>query len=693
MPKITILFSVCFSIFAGILYFIYNPNRIIPVEYNFVVGQIADHDIVAPFDFDVFKLEEVVKREQQLAQEKISPVYKVSDVLTFNSLKNLDFIFKPFYTNNNFLDIKNILHRNAFFLSDQTINALMETTTLTRCYHYLSDQLAYIFNIGIIPADYATNTIIISKEQGVITYNTKQLFKLSEAKKRILEKAPVEIPPKVLEELFNTLLVENIVIDEEKTNIERYKAKENVPLTDGKVLKNELIIGKNQKVTAEDFRKMESLIKYQSEMRIDYNMNKIMLSALGFFLISLFILVLYHKVLQLFFDKEFMNYQENLILYIFLFLPILFTILFHHYFELSILLIPYSLSIIIITYIYQAETSFFLNILLMIYISFFLNWVMVTPLILSLSNAGVILSIKKLKYKQNDFFNTFFLIASAILVHLIFSLLRNESISLFLRNILFSSIGIITSIIIAALIITVLQKKLNIASKENLFQLTDFDHPLLRKMQKLTPGTYHHSIIVGNLAESAAEAIGADHLLARVGSYFHDVGKMENAKFFIENDFSASELHEQLMPFESVKIIKNHVQDGVNLALKEALPRNVISIIQQHHGTSIIRYFYHKAKEANLIIDEKDFCYEGPKPQNKEAAIVMIADIIESTTKSLKHISEEMIQKVLDDTISRLIIDNQLNEAPITLQELEHVKKAMKPILLGIYRKRIEYPE
>ncbi len=147
------------------------------------------------------------------------------------------------------------------------------------------------------------------------------------------------------------------------------------------------------------------------------------------------------------------------------------------------------------------------------------------------------------------------------------------------------------------------------------------------------------------------------------------------------------------MPYESAKIIRNHVADGVHLASKEKLPKNVIAIMQQHHGTSLIRYFYHKAKESNLIINDEDFRYEGPKPQTREAAIVMIADIIESTSKSLTEWSEEIVQKLLNDTISRLLHEDQLNEAPITLQELEIIKKAMMPIILGIYRKRIEYPE
>jgi hypothetical protein len=258
---------------------------------------------------------------------------------------------------------------------------------------------------------------------------------------------------------------------------------------------------------------------------------------------------------------------------------------------------------------------------------------------------------------------------------------------------LWGLLSIIISAIGLMIFVPIIEKKLNMATKGVLLELLDFNNPLLKKLSVVVPGTYHHSLIVGNLAESAAEAIGANYLLARVGSYYHDIGKMENPQIFIENNADSNEYHDKMLANESAVLIKKHINDGVSMAKKYNLPKKVIDIIRQHHGTGKIKYFFNKAREMELDIDESQFEYQGPKPQTKEAAIVMIADIVESTTKSLNDFSEDKIKQVLDDTVSRLIQEEQLDEAPLTIKELKIIKKNMLPILLGVYRKRLEYPE
>jgi putative nucleotidyltransferase with HDIG domain len=349
--------------------------------------------------------------------------------------------------------------------------------------------------------------------------------------------------------------------------------------------------------------------------------------------------------------------------------------------------------VLLIALIFNPHIGILYNFINLIFVSLFLNWSFINPAILSIAAFGGIIALKRMKKRQEYYPLTLYLLLSYFIVITAVSLIRFENFSIYLWHLLWGIISSVTAIVGLILIVPLVERKLNMATKQILLELLDFDNPLLQRMSKITPGTYHHSLIVGNLAESAAEAVGANHLLARVGSYYHDIGKIENPQFFIENNPNSTELHDKMMANESALLIKQHINDGLSLAKKYNLPKPIIEIIKQHHGTGQIRYFYMKAQETNLDIDEEQFYYNGPKPRSKEAAIVMIADIVESTTKSMEDFSETVIKKILDDTVFKLVNDGQLDETPLTLKELDIIKTYMLPIITGVYRKRLEYPE
>jgi len=244
----------------------------------------------------------------------------------------------------------------------------------------------------------------------------------------------------------------------------------------------------------------------------------------------------------------------------------------------------------------------------------------------------------------------------------------------------------------AYFIVPKIEKILEIATRQKLLDLMDYNNPLMRRLAKEAQGTYYHSLVVGNLAEACAEAISANPMIARVGSYYHDIGKLECPDHFIENIPDVN-IHDTLDPRESARIIKNHVQHGLNMAKKAKLPKVIIDIIQQHHGDSKIRYFLNKANEMGLEYEPENFHYTFPKPKTKEAVIVMISDIVESTVKASFDQSEANIKRIIDDTINNLLADEQLTEALITIRDLEIIKKTILPILCSIHRKRIEYPK
>ncbi|WP_407941594.1 HD family phosphohydrolase [Metabacillus schmidteae] len=232
-----------------------------------------------------------------------------------------------------------------------------------------------------------------------------------------------------------------------------------------------------------------------------------------------------------------------------------------------------------------------------------------------------------------------------------------------------------------------------ILSTMKLIELSNPNHPLLRKILTETPGTYHHSVMVANLSESACEAIGANGLLARVGAYYHDIGKTKRPQYFIENQMNIENPHNKLSAQLSKNIIIAHVTDGVDMLKKHKMPKEFIDIAEQHHGTTLLKYFYHQAKQSNDSIYEEEFRYPGPKPQTKEIAIISIADSVEAAVRSMANPTPEKIEKLVKSIISDRLQDHQLDECDITLKELDIIAKSFCESLKGIFHSRIEYPE
>jgi len=255
--------------------------------------------------------------------------------------------------------------------------------------------------------------------------------------------------------------------------------------------------------------------------------------------------------------------------------------------------------------------------------------------------------------------------------------------------------GIVSSIIVIG-ILPIFEYLFSTVTNISLLELADFNQPLLRRMVMEAAGTYHHSLIVGNLSEAACAAVGANALLARIGAYYHDIGKLEKPEYFSENQDIKMSKHDALSPSMSKMVIMNHVNGGVELAKKYRLNPRLIDFIQQHHGSSLVYYFYRKALE-NLEeeqgIKEEGFRYPGPKPNTKETAIVLLADSVEAATRSLKEPTPSNIQELVHKVVNNKFIDGQLDECDLTLKDLEKISAIFIRILSGICHARVSYPE
>ncbi|TMV44607.1 HDIG domain-containing protein [Paenibacillus mesophilus] len=255
--------------------------------------------------------------------------------------------------------------------------------------------------------------------------------------------------------------------------------------------------------------------------------------------------------------------------------------------------------------------------------------------------------------------------------------------------------GLLTAVLVIGLM-PFFEVSFGILSPLKLVELSNPNHPLLRKLLTETPGTYHHSVMVGNLSEAAAESVGANGLLCRVGSYYHDIGKTKRPSYFIENQMSMGNPHDQIEPDLSKSIIVAHARDGVEMLKEHNMPKPIRDIAEQHHGTTLLKFFYFKAKklqpEGADPIPEEDYRYPGPKAQSKEAAIVGIADGVEAAVRSLRNPSIEQIDTMVRKIIKDRLDDGQFNECDLTLRELDTIAKTLNETLLGIFHSRIEYP-
>lgn len=291
----------------------------------------------------------------------------------------------------------------------------------------------------------------------------------------------------------------------------------------------------------------------------------------------------------------------------------------------------------------------------------------------------------------------------------IISLLNDSSIAFISQQIAYSTvIGFFTGITVVGLLST-FEQIFKITTSITLLELTDFNHPILRKMQLEAPGTYHHSLMVANLSENAAAIIGSNPLLCRVCCLFHDIGKLVKPEYFSENQRGFNP-HEEKNPSMSALVIKAHVKEGVEIAKQEKLPKVIIDVIKQHHGTSLIKYFYHQAqKQLNAeslnnpnqtqdgqnkqSIHQSTYRYDGPKPRFKESAIIFFADAVEAASRSLKKISQPSIEEMIDSIFESRIKDGQLDECPLTFKELDAIKESFTRTLLNMLHTRIEYPK
>lgn len=683
--------------------FIVTREGLFSAKAIYEQGQIADKTIVAPYDFYLYEEEGALKQKQDKALADIVPHYKFSSGASFQAMKKLNQIFEILENSpeKQAPDAEILSKFNAadFNISRKQLNFFKNKNVRTKIYKTLMHNLEKIMQKGISTKPIQSDKIILLKEGKKVETLSKQIMTPQESGAYLLELTQGKdiFGDKRLQDITLKLLYavveDNVEFDAESTSRAKELAKSSIPKIVGEVLKNELIVQKHQKVTKEVHKKLQALQRKKEELSVEADKNENLFPAVGQFFYILFILVLFIPVFYLL-DRKIL--QTASLLRCVLILTLLNAVLgitLQNVGFLSVFLLPFAMSIILISFLIGSISAFAFGIVNFLLLLTLINWQFAFGFVISFSGLYTIIALNYPRSRRNFYVASFYNLIFFIFFLFLMGALHGWPFIKILSNLQWGFASVLVSLLGSMVLLSPFEQRLPVVTNIHLQEIGDFNNPLLETLSEVAPGTFHHSVIVGNLAEAAAKAIQANPILSRVGSYYHDVGKTKHPEYFIENSSEEENVHNELSSTESAQRIKQHVKDGVKLTQENNLPQIIADILQQHHGTSQISYFYQQAKNDNEQIDDNDFYYDGPKPQTKEAAIVMIADIVESTAKSLESPNREQIEEVVRNTIAHLIRTDQLSECGISLQELKAVQASMIPILFGIYRKRVAYPK
>ena len=495
----------------------------------------------------------------------------------------------------------------------------------------------------------------------------------------------------------------NIIYDKELTNIRQKESLDKVPRSQGVVLKNELIVDANMRITDEVLLKLNSLSASVEGQRYQTGMLNGFKGLMGRIILLSVIISLFFTFLIIYRKHVFDDWKMVLLICIIFFVQIALTHVIVIRMEWSEYLVPITMVAMTLTILFDARMGFIATTSLAILMGIMMGQNIDLVIVSLFTSTIAIYNIRKLRKRSQLFITMFSLMAASIIVIIGIGLFKENSFAMVLRDMQFLLLNSILAPILTYGLVGLLEMVFEVTNDLTLIELLDFDHPLLKEAQRKTNGTFNHSIVVGNLAEACAKAIGAHSLLCRVGAYYHDIGKMAKSEYFIENQFRDNNKHDKITNTMSAKIIRSHVNEGLRLADEHGIPKIVSDFIPMHHGTARVEYFYRlalkDAEEKGTKVDESAYRYPGPKPNTKETGILMICDAVEGAVRSIREPDIFKIEAMIDKIIKEKIADGQLNDCPLTLDELNKIKgsvdgtSGMLPVLRGIYHIRVEYPD
>jgi cyclic-di-AMP phosphodiesterase PgpH len=685
------------------------------IESELTEGAIwLNDDLIASFSFPVMKSAEDYQAELLAAEESVYPVFvdnKAAVEVSIDSLKNyanylievldkaisneLDGTLNPtFLSESAFKKFKSIRmkERNLVQTNGPRIRDLIVAAQFA---------LNRVYKKGILSINAAEKTkdsiaIRVGNVDKIESISKFMLYE--EAEKELSQEIsrlnyPADVESALLEYTAH-FLIPNLVFNSNLTNEEIEQTRNNVSRYSGIVNENERIIAQHERISKEAKLKIES---YKEAKGDTITTGGLVLQFLGKYLHIALILALLGVYIVLLREKIF-NENNKLILISLIFVFVSFITYLVNQINVQApiqFLIFIPAASMLFTIIFDSRMGFFCTIILAL-ITGALRGNDYTFATMNLIAGGLsVYTVRDIKNRTQIFRSFIIILLGYFLSIIAFGLERFAPVDKMLVEFAFAGSNALISPVLTYGLLIFFEKMFNITTDLTLLELSNFDRPLLKEIATKAPGTFNHSMTMGTMAEAAAEKINANPLLARVGAYYHDAGKTIAPQNFVENQLNNENIHEDLNPEESAKIILSHVQAGINLAIENNLPREIIDFIPMHHGTTVLSFFYERAKklygEDKVNID--DYRYPGPKPQTRETSIIMLADGCESAVRSIDEPDPEKVKNVIDGIFKARINDGQLSESPITFNDITKMKEVFFNILLGQHHRRIRYPK
>ena len=644
-------------------------------KYEYQLSKPWQHEtLYAPFDFPIYKDYETLSAETEAARAKVKPIFVFNDDKTVPSRTQLLATFEEKWD------------AASHFDRDLNLNCLFNV-------------FDSIENQGIVAYDNATTSLESSSEVSIVrnkvmrTARYGDFYSMNEATEAVatmLDQKGGQYDKKLLSELLNGALRQNVFYNADLTKQEVDKAVSAVSLTYGMVQQDELIISEGTLIDAHTYNVLNSLQReYASRSMSSNDSLRVLLSQLFLVALVFSLMGLYGNKLH----KKVFSQMRNIVLLLTLMLLVIIpSYVLVRFVPGLIYMMPVCLLAIMVGSFFNLRLAFSTQVFAVMLISLvvpnpfqfiFMQLVATVLTVFSMSNTRA----------HHRFIQAaLFVFVGYLLVYLAFTFLSTSEIDwsvvlLLLLNALFT--------LLAQPLILMFERIFGVTTSLSLMELSNTNTPLLRELAATAPGTFQHSIQVANLCEEVLFEIGGDTLLARTGALYHDIGKMKNPMYFTENQHGAYSPHNDLSNTESAEIIISHVTDGIEMAHKAHVPERIIDFIRTHHGTRRTDYFYINEQKAHPDeeIDPTPFTYHGPAPFSRETAVLMMADSIEAASHSLKDPDEKKISDLVDNIINKQMEAGQFLNTDLTLHDIETCRKVLKKKLMNIYHVRIAYPE
>jgi len=653
-------------------------------KYEFRTGKPWNHkDLYAPFDFSIFKTTKQLTQEKSDILKNLKPYFQYDDESTRAGRQQLIQNFGESWSMAN-------QHQDKVISFQDSITYL---DALLAVYDQVEKGIVQLN--PVIEGKPKTFQIKLIRDNEARDVNLAQLYTIKEADDYAIAyirelKSEDSV---LLFKIIDNALVQNLIFDKNKTDLLSQEMLSKISPTIGLVQKGELIISQGELVTGEKYQVLSSLKKeYEQELGNSEAWKYVHGGSLLLIMLLFFIEYLFLKV----FVPDIYNNLRNLHLLLGSQIALLATAFFvFSYYPSWSYMVPYTILPVVVAAFLDRRGSLVVYLITIMILGFY------APnsfeFFYTQFSAGfvAIFSIGYLAKRWHLVKTSLFVFMAYLLVYFSMLMMQEASFSNISVHLIMMLAGSSLLILLAFPLIFIYEKMFGMITQLTLLELSNTNNELLRDLAEKAPGTFQHSMQVANLASEVLFAIGGDAFLARTGSLYHDIGKMEHPLYFVENQASGFNPHDELSYEESARIITGHVLRGVEMARKAHLPEQIIDFIRTHHGTRRVEYFYRLERKQNpgMEVDETEFLYHGPVPFSRETAVVMMADSVEAASRSLVNPDEQKINDLVELIIGSMIETYQFNNAPITLKEITISKKVLKKKLLHIHHVRIAYPD